>query len=265
MKKNKMMRMASMLLILVLLTTCTISGTFAKYVTTGSASDTARVAKWGVELSVEGELFSDSYKNTKTTYNESEKGATITVQADTKGTNVVAPGTKNTEGITFVLKGKPEVDTKVEIVVKGLDDAEKATDIYLVAGNYKDYTTGDANSFNLPYNYYPVVFTLLNSENMELAKGNLAAIEKYLENLSGDYDANTDLSKIGENSNGTYKLVWSWEFEGGRTLNSKAFTDKQVNQADTVLGNVAAGLETADGNASTEIAFELSITVTQVD
>ena len=47
MKKNRMLRLASALLILTLLTTSVIGGTFAKYVSTGSVSDTARVAKWG--------------------------------------------------------------------------------------------------------------------------------------------------------------------------------------------------------------------------
>ena len=43
MKKNKMMRLASFLLIAVLLTTSVISGTFAKYVTTDAQWDSARV------------------------------------------------------------------------------------------------------------------------------------------------------------------------------------------------------------------------------
>ena len=45
-----MMRVASALLVAVLLSTCAISGTFAKYVTEGSGSDTARVAKFGVTV-----------------------------------------------------------------------------------------------------------------------------------------------------------------------------------------------------------------------
>ena len=62
MKKNRMMRLASILLICVLLTTSVISGTFAKYVTADTGSDNARVAKWGVELIVTGDnLFSNSY------------------------------------------------------------------------------------------------------------------------------------------------------------------------------------------------------------
>ena len=49
MKKNKMMRIASVLLVAVLLSTCAISGTFAKYVTQVSGNDSARVARWGIK------------------------------------------------------------------------------------------------------------------------------------------------------------------------------------------------------------------------
>ena len=50
MKKNKMMRIASVLLVAVLLSTCAISGTFAKYVSVGSVTTTATIAKWNIEL-----------------------------------------------------------------------------------------------------------------------------------------------------------------------------------------------------------------------
>ena len=58
MKKNKMMRLASAVLVCTLLTTSVISGTFAKYTSTSSASDNARVAKWGVTLAANGLLYS---------------------------------------------------------------------------------------------------------------------------------------------------------------------------------------------------------------
>ena len=47
MRKNKMMRAASGLLVAVLLSTCAISGTFAKYTTSTESTDNARVAVWG--------------------------------------------------------------------------------------------------------------------------------------------------------------------------------------------------------------------------
>ncbi|MDE6767712.1 MAG: hypothetical protein K2J35_05915, partial [Eubacterium sp.] len=61
MKKNKMMRIASALLVLCLLTTCVISGTFAKYVTSNDGSDSARVAKFGVSVTVSGSTFAKEY------------------------------------------------------------------------------------------------------------------------------------------------------------------------------------------------------------
>ena len=50
MKKNKMMRIASVLLVAVLLSTCAISGTFAKYTTTFTSSDTAKIATWDITV-----------------------------------------------------------------------------------------------------------------------------------------------------------------------------------------------------------------------
>jgi len=55
MKKNKMMRIASVLLVAVLLSTCAISGTFAKYATSATGTATARVAKWDVKIVEKGE------------------------------------------------------------------------------------------------------------------------------------------------------------------------------------------------------------------
>ena len=54
MKKNRMMRLAAFLLVCVLLTTSVISGTYAKYVSTTTDSDSARVAKWGFGLYKKG-------------------------------------------------------------------------------------------------------------------------------------------------------------------------------------------------------------------
>ena len=114
MKKNKTMRIASVLLVAVLLTTCAISGTFAKYTTQDTGSDSARVAKWGVELQVEGNLFGESYIDTQVLKTD----AAVAVQAVDKSSDVVAPGTKNEKGFTFSLKGQPEVAGKITSTMK---------------------------------------------------------------------------------------------------------------------------------------------------
>ena len=61
MKKNKMMRIASVLLVAVLLSTCVISGTFAKYTSSANGTDTATVAKW--DVSVEDVKLGSTAKN----------------------------------------------------------------------------------------------------------------------------------------------------------------------------------------------------------
>jgi len=130
-----MMRAASALLVAVLLTTSTISGTFAKYVTTSEAKDEARVAKWGVELQVVGNLFGDTYSkkdaNTITVNNDAE--ATVRSYNTTDavdGDDVLAPGTKNDDGFTFSINGTPEVSGEIKI------DKLEIQNIFLASGTY---------------------------------------------------------------------------------------------------------------------------------
>ncbi len=133
MRKNRMMRAASALMVAVLLTTSTISGTFAKYVTTSSGEDTARVAKWGVELQVIGNLYGEAYIDNIV----EEKATGVKVQSvnviDTADQaddqDVVAPGTVNTEGLTFSINGRPEVAGEITTTMT-------IQNIFLKAGSY---------------------------------------------------------------------------------------------------------------------------------
>lgn len=139
MKKNKMLRAASALLVMTFLTTGIIGGTFAKYVTVGSATDTARVAKWGVTITTSGSLYSDAYYDAKsTTGNQPAVWETagntvansISVAAETKDDNIVAPGTKSFgKGLSFSISGTPEVAVEIKTSIT-------AEDIYLAEGTY---------------------------------------------------------------------------------------------------------------------------------
>ena len=101
MKKNRMLRTASALLVLTLLTTSTIGGTFAKYVTSGRATDTARVAKWGVEIKTSGSLYSNAYAkaegvngNLPAAWQENKNTLAKSISVATKTSdegNIVAP------------------------------------------------------------------------------------------------------------------------------------------------------------------------------
>lgn len=231
MKKNTMMRLASFLLVAVLISTSAISGTYAKYVTEGSASDTARVAKFGVEVLGTSEIFSDSYKDKATDYTVNEKGAAITVQADTEGTNVVAPGT-NGALVEFELTGTPEVDVKV---------------------TYE--STVDLAGWNLDGKVYycPLTITVEDTSIYGLDYTSEAdfetAIKKAIDAHTKEYDTNTNLANVDDKD--ALSVSWAWAYEGA--------DGEQTDEYDTMLGDQAA-----DGKAAT-ISIAVTCTVTQVD
>lgn len=137
-EKNKMTRAASILLVLVLMTTSFLSGVLAKYVITDNGTDMARVAKFGVVTTVEGSLFGDSYAATTDDSIQAWAVNGPTVSADTKGTDVVAPGTKNDKGMTISVTGTPEVSTRIifDAPENGSNADYANSDIYLKNGDY---------------------------------------------------------------------------------------------------------------------------------
>ena len=86
-KKNWTLRAAVLMLALVLITSCFVGGTFAKYVTSGSGTDSARVAKFGVTVTANGDVFAKEYDtNDQTVVGTIAKSVISTDK-------VVAPGT----------------------------------------------------------------------------------------------------------------------------------------------------------------------------
>jgi len=250
MKKNTMMRIASFLLIAVLLSTSAISGTYAKYVTMDKGADKARVAKFGVAVEIDDKSgFNTEYATDDT----SRYSGTVSVKSSSDE-KVVAPGTSSDDvngGVTFKITGTPEVATQVDIVF------EVKSDIYLGTGEYGDPTTADTtDTFEVTTPYYPVVFTLKDSANNVVATGNLATIASAINAKSNKYEPNKTLDE-------TYTLTWAWEYGG---FDGVTYEDR----CDTMLGNLAAKdgwnyTEVAENNFSTVLEYALSITVTQID
>lgn len=233
MKKNRMMRLASVLLVAVLMTTCTISGTFAKYVSEGSADDTARVAKWGIEVASSGYLFSTGYVKVGDGSGNIPGDTDLTVFSST-GDKVLAPGTKsNNDGMVLSMTGTPEVSVSVEY------EAEIELENWVYNGQF----------------CCPLVFTIDGTEidgadyygRMSDFK---AAIIEAIEGQSAEYTPNTDL---GAQASSSVQISWEWPFEGANI----AGVSRDV--IDTYLGDQAA-----DDNAAT-VTFEMNVTVTQLD
>ena len=228
MRKNKMMRAASGLLVATLLTTSVISGTFAKYTTSGKADDTARVAKWGVTVIANGGTFAKKY--------DTDENATVVSSTEEK---VVAPGTKG-ELANATITGTPEVAVHVDytptLTLTGWTDKDgkEYCPIVIKVGDTSYGLNGmkDADG-NVVAN---------GSANMAALK---TAVETAIAAYSQDYAAGTDLSTIG--TAGYVHVSWNWAFDNG--------TDVK----DTYLGDQAA-----ENNAST-IKLEITTTVTQID
>lgn len=143
MKKNRMMRIASVLLVAVLLSTCVISGTFAKYTSTVGGSDSATVAKWSIEVNG-GEIATNNPSVTFDLF-------TTNAQYDEEGNDVaperIAPGTKGS--FNFKVKNTSEVSVKYTITFtvtfpNGLDstrfkfysDEEMKNELVVAEGKY---------------------------------------------------------------------------------------------------------------------------------
>ena len=274
MKKNKFMRLASILLVACLMSTCCISGTFAKYVTSDKASDTARVAKWGVELQAIGNLYGDSY-NDKIVL---DSDSTVAVQSVDKSADVVAPGTEaDAGGFTFSLKGKPEVAGKVTTTMKiqniFLEDNtygqmipvdsgvvtqanfDEFTGLYWLDGTtYKPATAWAASTtyytledeVTLTADYYPVVYALAGNtaSTSSIAADSLAAaadkIAAQLGLTAGTAANDTSVTYTGTKTFAVNTDLASWKIDGETLTWAWAFEQSSnkdmFNGADTILG-----------------------------
>ena len=206
MKKNKMMRIASVLLVAVILTTCAISGTFAKYVTSGNGSDTARVAKFGVTVSGTADTF-------KETYAKDDNSFTLAANTVVSTEDVVAPGTSGSMA-AFTITGTPEVAVRVEFAGT-LELGDKWVD---AGANY----------------YCPLEITVGSTtfKGTDYASADLfeTAVNTKIATYTKDYEANTNLSTIGADAPA---ISWEWAFNGNDDVK------------DTYLGDQAAAGDAA--------------------
>ncbi len=273
MKRNKFIKIACAMLVMCLLTTCVVGTTLAKYITGTSASDTARVAKWGVEVSASGTMFGKAYQDTIVT--DGKTSATVQSNNLSSVSKVVAPGTKNDTGIQIAIKGIPEVEFTV--VAKQVGDVN---DIFLKPGNYGvmvdaygvNYATDFANEKIYYFDgaedayiratsyvagtvyykltdeatvagktYYPIVWNATVWVNgTKFTKTYTTLKEALTEGLIkgiNDYDGT-----VGENGSYNpntkidlvYKLTWAWAYKD------------QNDGADTILGNLMAKEQGSD-------------------
>lgn len=230
-KTGKTMRVAGLLLALVLVTSCFVGGTFAKYVTSGTGGDSARVAKFGVTITANGTMFAKEYDT-----DDARVSTTIAksvVSSDTS--KLVAPGTKG-DMVSMTMTGTPEVAVNVKC---------EATEVKL-----ENWTRED-NTF-----YCPLKFTIkgldgtvhISGLDYNSAATLQAAIKNEIAAYSVNYPANTTLS---EKNAAALAVSWDWAFaDAAGTMAHQSDVD------DTYLGNQAA---------TATVSLTVKTTVTQID
>ena len=202
MKKNVMMRVASALLVAVLMTTCAISGTFAKYTTSDTDTDTARVAKFGIQVDVVVDgAFATEYAATESVTDVSSNVIANTV-VSSNADNLLAPGTDGTLLKTATVTGTSEVAVNVKKV------AALTLTGWEVDGAY----------------YCPLVINGISGLDYASADAFAAAVVASL-NSDVNYAPNTVLAE-------TTTVSWAWAIRTGADEATKAANDIK----DTKLG-----------------------------
>lgn len=213
MKKNVMMRVAALLLVCVLASTCGISGTFAKYVTNGTSTDFARVAKFGVVVTGSNDMFNKWYTTHDTSLTSAEQGIVGANSVVTSnGDNLLAPGT-NGSLANFTITGTPEVAVRVTY----------------------ELTSWTATGWEVDSDvYFPIIFTV---NSVDYYIGDSETVAEFMTRVQNAIAASTEVYAAGTNLATAYStdlsVSWRWNFEGG----SWAY---QSDYKDTVLGNAGA-------------------------
>lgn len=222
--KSKKMKIVAAVMVLSMLTTCMISGTLAKYTTGDSVMDSARVAKWGVEVQAAGYLYGNTYGSDNQVVFADTSNNEISIQSVNSATDVVAPGSFNDDGIRFALKGEPEVAGEIKSTIKAKNVFLKAGhygimipmgENVITSDNYQEYVASDnlyvfregsgynksinqfeedasyfmlQNEFVLSKNYYPVVYTLngaTSSNNTNIDRDSLKEVSDLIASQLG--------------------------------------------------------------------------------
>ena len=227
MKKNRMLKLASALLVLCLITTCAISTTFAKYVSNGTGGDSATVAKWGVTVTVNGDdaLLDDNAST------DDIAGFKVSSK------DLAAPGTY-AKLANVIIDGTPQVAFKV------------SAEAILTLDNWT--TTGSDE-------YCPLVFTVgtatygLNGTGAENECASVSALITAVQDAVATAFEQEVL--VGDTVDTNIEISWTWAFDN--TANPYISDAK-----DTILGNAAAD---SDATNDPSIDFDLTVTVEQVD
>jgi len=208
MKKNKMLRLASVLLVCVLASTSIIGGTFAKYTTSAEYKQSARVAKWGLDAAAETEfkLFS----------------VTDSHVATVEGENLIAPGTSNEQTLHLIsATGEaPEVAYKFEVALTAESGEKTIAALDGLEGfkwTLKNPGAAEEEKKDQSFDTFAELQAAVNGLSEDVAAGKLPA------GLIA-----------GETTENAMSIGWDWAFDGNDAADTKVGDDAADGDLDTL-------------------------------
>lgn len=224
---NKKITVLGGLLMAVVMTAYSVSGTYAKYTSTFTGSDSARVAKWAFKI---GDITNTSAAGAGTTFSF-DLFKTINDTDGSKETDVAAPNTTDT---TNNISGLIAPGTQGSFDIK-LQNLSEVTAMYGI--KYKV-----TNTAGIPVEFCTVTAT-------ETCADTSTAWKASIDEVVAD-KTNTNLA-MNAGSDTTTTVKWRWAFERGAD-------DTEKNAADVV--DTTLGI---DGTATLKV--DATVVVTQVD
>lgn len=140
MEKNKTMKMILITLLITMIALVLVSGTYAKYTSSASGSDTARVAKWSFNVGENDIVAKDTFTFDLFKTITDTDGKTETDVVSANADKVIAPGTSGS--FDLVLENKSETSAKYGITYTVTNTASIPVQFSV---NGKDWTDNLAN------------------------------------------------------------------------------------------------------------------------
>lgn len=284
-KVNKiMMATVSTLLTLILVSSCILSGLYAKYVTKESSLVTVGFKKFGITITHGTDL--------NTQYDTSARDGIVEIKVNTGESKLIAPGTRGAFA-WFRVKGSPEVAYSVDFsgninigdgYTSYIEDAKgNAIEYFPIRFRYVAYdvsTVGGEEVLNEVDALKSPLLTVKRTDAQgnqhyfdEGAWDNVATLETFM-NGNTDMGINKALDEPfqapGVSIDRIYALEWEWlyhydteeEVDAGKTENNREATAEgnyQTRELDTKLGE--AILENPE---LFTITVDMSVSVVQV-
>lgn len=227
-KRSTFMRVAGGMMVVSMLATCVISGTMAKYTSSASGSDTARAAKWSIDVNGTNIATADTF--TLDLFSTvGDEGNPYEDDVDVKNgdnENIVAPGTGGVFDIAIT------------------NDSEVTADF--------DLKLTEVNESNIPIRYsfdenglYYYTFDELENMVATSYDGDWGAMLSVLS--EGAFDINS----ITNGGTVTIPCSWIWAYDG-------VYYGGQTDESDTAIGNAA-------NTVNQTVSLTATVTATQVD